>query len=138
MHLLHSEQESSHTHSIIVKRGATLANHDLLSSVIYRIELSYFVGKPDSLKEDSYLTSSPWNLEVILGDSHLCIGRREKKVHCLWLVPIVVVVSNRPLLFEGDVRPYSGTPESPVCILWPPHLVPATRSNTSTEISVRL
>ena len=66
VHLLDREEESSHTHSIVVKGPTTLTNHYVLCPVVYCVELSNLVAETYALEENSDLITSAGKLEIVL------------------------------------------------------------------------
>jgi hypothetical protein len=62
----------------------------------------------------------------------------EEKVYRLWVIPIVVVVSDRAELFEWDVSADGRATESTISVLRASNLVTRPRLNAFSEILVWL
>jgi hypothetical protein len=63
---------------------------ELLSAVVHCIEFSYLVAEADALKQHLDLIATTRLLEIVLCNSKLCEGRREKEVDCFRLITIVL------------------------------------------------
>ena len=82
------------------------------------------------------MRSVSWLLEVVLLDSKLCDGVREKEINGFWLVAIVGVIGNRAHLFVGDIRADGWAAERSICIFWSAYLVSAIRLGRLGKIGV--
>lgn len=127
---LHRLQEGPHTGPVVLRLA------QLLCSSEKRVELAGFVGQADLLENGADLLSAPQLLEVCLRDADLRRRLRVHQVHCLRLIAVVLEVSNRSPLFEGDVSADSGAAEGSVLVFGTAHLVSAVGLDGAAQVIV--
>ena len=95
---LHSRHEASDADTIILRTA------NFFSLVINGVEFADLVAVTDLFKKGLYGSAVTGALEVRLLDSDLCMSGWEKQIHSLWLVTIILEVSNRPFILVRDVH----------------------------------
>ena len=129
---LDSRHESSDADAII------LGSANFFGLVINGVEFADFVAVTDLFEEGLDGCTVARALEVLLLDSDFGVGRREQQVHSLWLVAVVLEISNRPLLLVRDVHPDCWATERTLPVLLPPQSISTVWFNRLTEVSVWL
>ena len=127
---LHALQEAPHVGTVVSRLA------QLLSLVEERVELARSEGVTHLFEKHADGLTVAHLLEVRLCDADLSSRCRVHQVNGLWLVAVVLEVSHRSPLFEGDVSADSGAAEGSVLVFGTAHLVSAVWLGGAAQVIV--
>ena len=90
MQLRHRSHESSAAHHV----DWCVQGHHIERPVVDRIKLALSVRVANVLEKGANLASRLWSREIIFVDSNLGMRGREKQIHGLRLVAVVLIICN--------------------------------------------
>lgn len=128
---LHGLEEGPHAGTVVVRLA------QLLCLVVQRVELSRAESVTDLAEKGADSVTVAQLLEIHLGDADLCRSCRVHQVNGLGLVTVVLEVSDRSPLLEGDVGADGRAPERSSSVLGAADFVRAVLLGGAAKVIVR-
>ncbi len=141
MHFSDSSHKCSHADLVIIHcnhLATTVLLHQFLSSIENCVELSDLICETNSFKQVTDFLTQTGKLKIVLWNIQLLVCWRPKKVHSFGFITIIIIVSYRPELLEGNVSTDCRASKCTVWVLWASYLVAWAWLHTFSKVSIWL